>query len=106
MPLAAAAAWICWAKASTSGVSAVEDTTNSTGNWPPPGRDGGVTGNTCTPGMAASFCATSGMIWKIVRLRLPQGLTTMPPKPEAGWVIWKVNSVSGVLMKALFTCAA
>ena len=37
----------------------------------------------------------------MVRFRSSQGLTTMPPKPEVGMVIWKVNSVSGTLMKGL-----
>ena len=79
---------------------------NSTGNWPPPGRAGGATGNIWMPGIACSFCCTSGRIWKMVRLRSSHGLMTMPPKPELGNVIWKVNSVSGTLMKAWLAAAA
>ena len=41
------------------------------------------------PGMRLTFCCTSGTIWNTVRLRSPQGLSTRPPKPLSGKVIWK-----------------
>ena len=106
MPLCIAFCWILLANSRICPVSAVEARTNSTGNWPPPGSAGGVTGNIWMPGMACSFCCTSGMIWKMVRLRSSHGLTTMPPKPELGKVIWKVKSVSGTPMKTWLTAAA
>ncbi len=56
------------------GFSAVEAMTNSTGNCPPPGSAGGVTGNIWMPGIACSFCCTSGRIWKMVRSRSSHGL--------------------------------
>ena len=42
----------------------------------------------------------------MVRSRSSHGLTTMPPKPEVGKVIWKVNSVSGTLRNAWLAAAA
>ncbi len=42
----------------------------------------------------------------MVRFRSSHGLTTMPPNPELGKVIWKVKSVSGTLMKTRLTSAA
>lgn len=106
IPLAAALAWSWRAKPRIWSVSAVEARMNSTGNWPPPGSAGGVTGNTCTPGMAMSLPCTSGRSPNTVRLRSSQGLVTMPLKPLLGKVIWKVNSVSGKVWNTLFTAAA
>ena len=70
--------------------SAVEARMNSTGKFPPPGNAGGVTGNMFTPAKRESCCATSGRISFGVRSRSLHGLSTMPPKPEVGWVSWKV----------------
>ncbi len=55
MPLSMAFCWICLARSRIWSSSAVEARTNSTGNWPPPGRAGGVTGNIRMPGMACSL---------------------------------------------------
>ena len=73
--------------------------TNSTGNWPPPGSAGGVATMVRMPGMPLTFVCTSGTIWNTVRLRSPHGLSTRPPKPLSGKVIWKVWLHSGTLMQ-------
>ena len=96
MPLFAAACCSCCAKPRISALSAVEASTTSTGNCPPPGSAGGTMGKVCTPGMAATFPCTSGRIWEAVRLRSVQGLRPTPQKPVVGCVTWKVNSDSGV----------
>ena len=88
-----------------SPVSAVDARTNSTGKSPPPGRAGGVVGKIRIPGIFCSFCWIPGRIWKTFRFRSSQGLTTIPPNPELGKVIWKVKSVSGSLRKIRFTSA-
>jgi hypothetical protein len=70
---------------------------------PPPGSAGGMTGKVCTPGMAATFWATSGRIWKALRLRSVQGFRPTPQKPPDGNVIWNVNSDSGSPITAWLT---
>ena len=46
----------CFANSTMRSGSSVERRTISTGNWPPPGRAGGMTGNISMPGMVPSFC--------------------------------------------------
>ena len=53
------------------------------GNCRRPEAPGGMTGNISMPGIAASFCCTSGRIWKTVLFRSPHGFRTIPPKPLA-----------------------
>ncbi len=55
MPLFMAANWILLAKSRICSGSAVEARMNSTGNWPPPGSAGGVTGNILMPGILCNF---------------------------------------------------
>ena len=37
----------------------------------------------------------------MLRLRLSQGLKMAPQNPPVGWVIWKVNSASGMERRSL-----
>ncbi len=103
MPLFAAASWSLLAKPRISAVSAVEAMTNSTGKLPPPGSAGGRMGKVWMPGMAATFCCTSGRIWAAERLRSFQGFSPSPQNPPDGKVIWKVKLVSGISMSTRFT---
>ena len=86
--------------------SAVEDRTNSTGNWPPPGSAGGVTISSRIPGMLFTIPWIVGWIWNTVRFRSPQGWSTMPLKPLSGKVSWNVCAVSGTLANRLLTASA
>ena len=101
-------AFICSRLASSSicAVSAVEARMNSTGKSPPPGRAGGVTGKMRIPGIFCSSCWTPGRMSNTVRSLSSHGLTTIPPNPELGKVIWKVKSVSGTFRKIRLTSAA
>ena len=69
---------------------------NSTGNCPPPGRAGGVTGNIDSPLISLSLPATSGLISNTERSRSLQSFSAMPPKPPDGNVSWNVKSVSSI----------
>ena len=105
MPLVAAFCCNCSANFRIVSGSAVAPMTNSTGNWPPPGSAGGVAAMVRMPGMRLTFCCTSGMIWNTVRFRSPQGLSTRPPKPLSGKVIWKVWLASGTLINSRLTAS-
>ena len=84
IPLLAAFSWSCFAKLRISAESAVEAITNSTGKFPPPGSAGGRMGKVWIPGMAATFCWTSGRICAADRLRSFQGFSPIPRIPRRG----------------------
>ena len=101
MPLLAAFSCSCSAKPRISAVSAVEAMTNSTGKLPPPGSAGGRMGKVWMPGMAATFCCTSGRIWKAVRLRSFHGFS--PIAPEAAG---REGDLEGELASPGWPCSA
>ena len=77
--------------------------TNSTGNWPPPGRAGGRIGKVWMPGMAATRPVTSGRISKALRFRSSHGLRVDPQNPLSGVVSWKTKFDSGISLTVRYT---
>ena len=94
-PLAKAFPTSCCAKPRSSAGSAVEEMTNSTGKFEPPGRGAGVVAMTWMPGTAPSLAKASGIISSGVRFRALHGFKPMPEKPPNASVSWKVCRVSG-----------
>ncbi len=68
-PLCKAFACSCFANSTIRSGSSVESRTISTGNCPPPGSAGGITGNISMPGMVPSFACTCGSNSKAVSFR-------------------------------------